>query len=122
MTDLLRNFENQKDNIRELKKYQRRIGNYNVLILDEWLGHKLSDKDAKWIYELMELRSGEHPTIFVGQYPSDTWHERLGGGTIADAIMDRIIHNSYPIRSSETNLRKIYDEQKLKKLLESFKD
>ncbi|MBO6310296.1 MAG: ATP-binding protein [Oribacterium sp.] len=121
-SDLIRNFENQRDNLRELKRYQRRISNYPVLILDEWLSHKLSDREAKWIYELMEMRSGNHPTIFVGQFPADAWHERLGGGTLADSIMDRIIHNSYPFASSETNLRKIYDEQKLKKLLDSFKD
>ena len=121
-TDLLRNFENQRENLRELKRYQRRISNYPVLILDEWLAHKLPERDAKWIYELMEMRSGIHPTIFVGQYSSDAWHDRLGSGTLADAIMDRIIHNSYPFTASETNLRKIYDEQKFKKLLDSFDD
>lgn len=122
MTDLLRNFENLRDNLRELKRYQQRISNYHVLILDEWLSQKLSERDAKWVYEVMELRSGNHPTIFVGQHQSDIWHDRLGGGTIADAIMDRIIHNSYPFHSNDTNLRKVYDEQKLKKLLDSFKD
>ena len=122
MTELLRNFENLRDNLRELRKYQRRISNYPVLIVDEWLSQKLADKDAKWIYELVEMRSGNHPTIFVGQFPSDSWHDRLGGGTMADAIMDRIIHNSYPFASTEANLRKLYDEQKLKKLLDSFED
>ena len=61
-------------------------------------------------------------TIFVGQHQSDIWHDRLGGGTIADAIMDRIIHNSCPFHSNDSNFRKVYDEQKLKKLLDSFKN
>lgn len=41
------------------------------------------------------------------------WHDRLGGGTQADSIMDRIVHNAYEIPRSETNLRKIYESKKL---------
>ena len=122
MPDMIRNFENQRDNIRELKKYQRRIGNYHVLIVDEWLCQKLTEKDSKWIYELVEQRSGINPTIFVGQYKIDDWYERFGGGTMAESIMDRIIHNSYPIETKETYLRKIYDQKKLKQLLDSFNE
>lgn len=54
MPDLMRNFENQSDNLRELTKYRKRIGNYQILILDEWLNYKLSEKDAKNLYELFE--------------------------------------------------------------------
>ena len=97
MPDLMRNFENQNNNLRELTKYRKRIGNYQILILDEWLNYKISEKDAKNLYELFEQRSGNHSTVFVGQYPVDEWHGRLGGGTQADSIMDRIIHNAYEI-------------------------
>lgn len=117
MPDLMRNFENQSDNLRELTKYRKRIGNYQILILDEWLNYKLYEKDAKNLYELFEQRSGNYSTIFVGQYPVDEWHGRLGGGTQADSIMDRIIHNAYEIPTNETNLRKLYDSKKLKKLV-----
>lgn len=79
MPDLMRNFENQSDNLQELAKYRKRIGNYHILILDEWLNYKLSEKDAKNLYELSEQRSGNNSTIFVGQYPVDEWHGRLGG-------------------------------------------
>ncbi len=44
----------------------------------------------------------------------------LGGGTQADSIMDRIIHNAYEIPTSETNLRKIYDSKKLKRLIDEI--
>ena len=120
MPDLMRNLENQRDNLRELTKYRKRIGNYHLLILDEWLNYKVTEKDAKLLYELFEQRSGNNPTIFVGQYPVDEWHERLGGGTQADSIMDRIIHNAYEIPTSETNLRKIYDSKKLKRLIDEI--
>ena len=52
MPDLMRNFENQRDNLRELTKYRKRIGNYHLLILDEWLNYKVTEKDAKLLYEL----------------------------------------------------------------------
>lgn len=122
MPDLMRNFENLKDNLRELTKYRKRIGNYPLLIMDEWLNYKLSEKESKILYELFEQRAGNHPTIFVGQYEIDAWHERLGGGTQADSIMDRIVHNSYPLPISETNLRKIYDNRKLKSLVDMIED
>ena len=114
MPDLMQNYENLKDNLREMTKYRKRIGNYRLLILDEWLNYKLSERESKFLYELFEQRSGNNPTIFVGQYPIEDWHERLGGGTQADSIVDRIIHNSYVIPTNETNLRKLYDSKKLK--------
>ena len=120
MPDLMRNFENLRENLRELTKYRKRMGNYQLLILDEWLNYKITEKDAKILYELFEQRSGNNPTIFVGQYPVDEWHNRLGGGTQADSIMDRIIHNAYEIPTSETNLRKMYDSKKLKRLVDEI--
>jgi DNA replication protein DnaC len=122
MPDLMRNFDNQRDNLRELTKYRKRIGNYQILILDEWLNYRLSEKEAKVFYELFEQRSGNNPTIFVGQYPVAEWHDRLGGGTQADSIMDRIIHNAYEIPTSETNLRKLYDSKKLRRLVEKIEE
>ncbi|NBJ92912.1 ATP-binding protein [Parablautia muri] len=120
MPDLMRNFENQNDNLRGLTKYRKRIGNYQILIRDEWLNYKLTEKDAKNLYELFEQRSGNNATIFVGQYPVDEWHNRPGGGTQADSIMDRIIHNAYEIPTNETNLRKLYDSKKLKRLVDKI--
>lgn len=122
MQDLMRNFENQRDNLRELNKYRKRIGNYPVLIIDEWLTYKLTEWDVKILYELFEQRSGTSPTIFVSQYPADEWHERLGGGIQADSIMDRIVHNAYTIPTNETNLRKIYDSKRLKSLLKEIEE
>ncbi len=116
MPDLMRNFESRRDDIKELTRYRKRLGNYHILIIDEWLNYKLPEKDAKMLYELFEQRSGNNPTIFVGQFEVSEWHERLGGGTQADSIMDRIVHNAYEIPSTETNLRKLYDSKKLANL------
>lgn len=116
MPDLMRNFEDRRDDLKELTRYRKRLGNYNILIIDEWLNYKLNERDAKMLYELFEQRSGNNSTIFVGQFPVAEWNDRLGGGTQADSIMDRIVHNAYEIPSSETNLRKIYESKKLANL------
>ncbi len=120
MPDMLGHFQTHKDNLREQIRYRKKLGNYKVLIIDEWLNYKVNEKESKFIYELIEQRCGNNPTIFVGQYEVSDWHERLGGGTQADSIMDRIIHNSYAIESTDNNLRKLYDSKKAKKLMESL--
>lgn len=120
MPDMLGHFQAHKDNLTEQVRYRKKLGNYKVLIMDEWLNYKINEKESKFIYELVEQRCGNNPTIFVGQYEVCDWHERLGGGTRADSIMDRIIHNSYSIPTTDNNLRKLYDSQKARKLMESL--
>lgn len=120
MPDMLGHFQNHKDNLREQVRYRKRLGNYKVLIIDEWLNYKINERESKFIYELIEQRCGNSPTIFVGQYDVADWHERLGGGTQADSIMDRIIHNSYTIPTTDNNLRKLYDSQKARAVIEAL--
>ena len=74
----------------------------------------MSEDDIKFLYELFELRYGKKSTIFVGQYPTTEWHERLGGGVHADSILDRIIHNTIIIESGNTNMRELLDSKKYK--------
>lgn len=120
MPDMLGHFQNHKDNPREQIRYRKRLGNYKVLIIDEWLNYKINERESKFIYELIEQRCGNSPTIFVGQYDVKDWHERLGGGAQADSIMDRIIHNSYTIPTTDNNLRKLYDSKKAKVVIDSL--
>ena len=67
MPDMLGHFQNHKDNLREQIRYRKRLGNYKVLIIDEWLNYKINERESKFIYELIEQRCGNSPTIFVGQ-------------------------------------------------------
>lgn len=121
MPDMPGHFQNHKDNLREQVRYRKRLGNYKVLIIEEWLNYKINERESKFIYELIEQRCGNSPTIFVGQYDVEDWHGRLGGGTQADSIMDRIIHNSYAIPTTDNNLRKLYDSQKAKAVIDSLR-
>jgi len=121
MPDMLKHISEHRENLREQVRYMKRLGNYSLLIIDEWLNYKINDRESKFIYELIEYRCGNSPTIFVSQYNIGDWHDRLGSGTHADSIMDRIVHNSYEIKTSDTNLRKIYDGKKAQKLIDSIK-
>lgn len=86
---------------KELKKYSA----YPLLILDEWLIADLSDDELHFIFELIERRYDIGATIFCTQYKIEDWHGRLGGGVLADSIMDRIIHGAYILNSGSINMR-----------------
>ena len=120
MPDMLAHVQTHRENLKELVRYRKKLGNYKLLIIDEWLNYKINDKESKFIYELVEHRCGNNPTIFVSQYDVGDWHERLGGGTQADSIMDRIIHNAYTLPASDNNLRKLYDSEKAKSVIKAL--
>jgi len=59
----------------------------------------------EWLLELMERRCGETPTVFCIQYQQKDCHQRLGCGVHADAIMDRITHNTVWVETGNYNMR-----------------
>ncbi len=84
-----------------------RLSNYHVLILDEWLVDIPSEREQHFLLEIFEKRYDQWPTIFCTQRKVSEWHPRLGGGVIADAIMDRIVHNSVTIDTGKINMREL---------------
>jgi len=68
-----------------------------LLILDEWLLYDLREGDVREILEIVERRHKRASTIFCSQFDVGGWHEKLGEPTIADAICDRIVHDSYTL-------------------------
>jgi DNA replication protein DnaC len=70
---------------------------YGLLILDEWLLTPLDMVAARDLLEIVEARHESASTIFLSQAAPAGWYERIGEGTIADAVLDRIINNSYEI-------------------------
>ena len=120
LQNLFKRLDELQGNVKDQKRYLKRLSNYSLLIIDEWLIYKLSDKEVKFVYELMELRAERNSTIFVSQFSVDEWHERLGGGIQADSIMDRIVHNNYEIPPTTENIRKKYDSEKINKLIDEI--
>jgi len=80
--------------------YKKALSNYKkfeLLILDEWLLAPLSEGQTSDLFEIIESRYGEASTVFIAQSTPAGWYQMIGGSRIADAILDRIIHNSYQI-------------------------
>ncbi len=74
-----------------MKQYQK----YSLMILDEFLLIPTADTEQRDLLELMEYRCGHTSTIICSQFTPEGWHERLGGGALADSILDRIIPSAY---------------------------
>ena len=88
--------------------YLKKLGKYNLLILDEFLLKPTNESERSDLLELMEIRCNRKSTIFCSQYSFDG----LDGGPIADAILDRIINSSYLITLHGKSLREEYSKLK----------
>lgn len=80
--------------------YRKVIKSYKqvkLLILDEWLLYPLKETEARDLLEIVEGRYKKASTIFCSQFEVGGWHPKIGEPTLADAICDRIVHDSYTI-------------------------
>ena len=95
-----------------MKKYTSPV----LLIIDEWLLLKLTESEARDVFELIHKRRKHSSTIFCSQYRESEWYQQICGGesTLADAIMDRISYDSYKIDiesidpSKDLSMREVY--------------
>lgn len=83
-----------------------RIEKQNVLILDDFGLHPIDAFIRIALLEIIEDRHGKASTIIVSQIPVKDWHELMGEKTIADAILDRIVHSSHRIELEGQSMRK----------------
>ena len=90
-----------------ISKLLKRYSSYHMLVLDEWLVEIPSEMEVKYLLEIFEVRYDLYPTIFCTQYKQAEWHPRLGGGVMADAIMDRIVHNADTVDLGKVNMREL---------------
>ena len=89
------------------RKVMRQFRTVKLLILDEWLLYPLKDTEARDLLELTEGRYKKASTIFCSQFDVGGWHQKIGESTLADAICDRIVHDSYTIViGGEDSMRK----------------
>lgn len=93
-----------------VSKLITKFTNYGLLILDEWLLDDLLEDDLKFLFELIERRHDAHSTIYCTQFRKGDWHQRLGGGIHADAIMDRIVHNAIWFDTGKMNMREFHSQ------------
>ena len=89
------------------KKVMRQYKKVALLILDEWLLVSLTDSEARDLLEIVEARHKNSSTIFSSQFSTAGWHGKIGEGTLADAILDRIVYDSYTLLiDGEESMRK----------------
>ena len=86
-----------------LKKYSR----FKVLILDDFGVAPMLAHDATNLFEIIEDRTELNSTIITSQLPVSEWYNYLNNNTIADAILDRIVHSSHRVELSGPSMRKI---------------
>lgn len=86
-------------------KLLQKLSRVNLLIVDDWGLSILSDTERRDFLEIMEDRYNVRSTIVSSQIPVDKWHDLIGEPTIADAICDRLIHNSYKLKLTGKSMR-----------------
>jgi len=78
----------------------------NLLVIDDWGLSTLSDQQRRDLLEILEDRHNLQSTIITSQLPVKHWHEIIGNPTLADAILDRLVHNAYKIDLKGDSMRK----------------
>lgn len=83
-----------------------KLAKSDLLILDDWATALLTDEQRRDLFEIAEDRYQRRATLITAQLPVKHWHETIGDPTLADAILDRIIHNAHTITLKGESMRK----------------
>lgn len=102
-------------------KSMKRLVKVDLLILDEWLLYSLTNEEAALLLEIINARrQARQSIIFCSQFEIDGWYEKLGDGTLAEAILDRIVHDSYHLFiDGKVSMRERFGVQQDQKQTES---
>jgi DNA replication protein DnaC len=83
-----------------------RLAKVDVLVLDDWGLAPLKDQERRDLLEVFEDRHGLRSSVITSQLPVGKWHDHLGDPTIADAVLDRVVHNAHRITLKGPSRRK----------------
>lgn len=87
-------------------KVLEKIARINILIIDDWGLVTLNDIQRRDFMEIIDDRYEKSSTIITSQVPVSKWHELIGDPTIADSILDRLLHNAHKINMKGGSMRK----------------
>ena len=90
-----------------LSNLLRSLAKTDLLILDDWMRDTITIQNAQDILEVMDDRFGHASTLIASQVPISDWHLRIPDPTLADAILDRIVHNAHRIQLEGESQRKL---------------
>jgi DNA replication protein DnaC len=83
-----------------------RLAKSDLLVLDDWGITPFTDEGRRDLLEILEDRHGKKSTLVTSQIPIKNWHQTLGDPTLADAILDRLVHDAYKIPLKGESMRK----------------
>jgi DNA replication protein DnaC len=97
-------------------KLMNQIAKCEVLVLDDLLISPLTREEQKEFLEIVEERYGRKATVVTSQLPIKAWHDAMQDPTLADAILDRLVHNAYKVdlKGESMRRRKTTLDQKIK--------
>lgn len=87
-------------------KLMKALAKADLLILDDWATAVLTDEQRRDLFEIIEDRYQCRATLIAAQLPLEHWHEAIGDPTMADAILDRLVHNAHKIALNGDSMRK----------------
>ena len=83
-----------------------RLSRIDVLVVDDWAMAPLSETERRDFWEICEDRYQRRSTMLASQLPVARWHEQVGDPTLADGILDRLVHNAHRIELRGESMRK----------------
>jgi len=87
-------------------KALKTLSKLDLLILDDWGLEPLKAAHRNDLMEIMDDRHGSTSTVMISQLPTDQWYQSIGDNTLADAILDRLMHNAHRIKLKGESMRK----------------
>jgi DNA replication protein DnaC len=89
-----------------LRSLLARLARIDVLVIDDWALAPFTETERRDFWEICEDRYQTRSLILTSQLPVSKWHEQLGDPTLADGILDRIVHNAHRIELRGESMRK----------------
>jgi DNA replication protein DnaC len=83
-----------------------RLAKIDVLVVDDWINAPLAETERRDFLEICDDRYQLRSTILTSQIPVKRWHEQIGDPTLADSILDRLVHNAHQIELKGNSARK----------------
>ncbi|MGC1307537.1 MAG: IS21-like element helper ATPase IstB [Phormidesmis sp.] len=93
-------------------RLRKRLAGFELIILDEWLRDPLPKADAREILDFLDDRYRRSSCLFATQFPVNQWHQQIQEPTLADAILDRIVHDSLRLVLKGESMRKLTSKVK----------
>jgi DNA replication protein DnaC len=84
-----------------------RLAKIQIIVIDDWGLEKLTTAHRNDLLEIMDDRHGSTSTVMISQLPTDEWYAAIGDNTLADAILDRLMHNAHRLSLKGESMRKI---------------